>query len=120
MIASPCWAQAGAAAIPYRPASDGASPDPQQWLLVVGACAVLLAAMVFLLRRYGSRFTQVAGAGKRVRVLERSVITGNVQLLVIEYDARRMLLSVSPTGVACLRDDERIDARPAGSRAGQP
>ena len=64
------------------------------------------AVIVLLLRRYGSRLSATSTFAKRVRVMERSVIAHNVQLVVVEYDQRRLLLSVSPAGAHCLRDDD--------------
>ena len=106
LIAASVQGQASAPGIPYRSTTGSDAPEPQQWLLVIVGCALLLLVIVLLLRRYGSRLSATSTFAKRVRVMERSVIAHNVQLVVVEYDQRRLLLSVSPAGAHCLRDDD--------------
>jgi flagellar biogenesis protein FliO len=74
-------------------------------MVAVAACAALLALAIFLLRKYGGKLPILTTAGKRVRVLERTVIASQVQLVVVAYDDRMLLLSVSPAGATCLRDE---------------
>ena len=106
LISASVQAQASAPSIPYRSTAGSDAPEPQQWLLVIVGCALLLLVIVFLLRRYGSRLPVISTSTKRVRLVERAVVAHNVQIVVVEYDQRRLLLSVSPAGAHCLRDDD--------------
>ena len=99
------WGQASAPAIPYRSAVTGDTPDPQQWLLAVLGSAVLLAALIYAIRRFGARLPRLAAPKRQVKVIERTALAHGVQLMVVEYGERRLLLSVSAAGSTCLRDD---------------
>ncbi len=99
------WGQASAPAIPYRSAMTGDTPDPQQWLLAVLGCALLLAALIFAIRRFGARLPRLAAQQRHTKVLERTPLAHGVQLMVVEYGERRLLLSVTAAGSTCLRDD---------------
>jgi len=117
LAAASAHAQASApAAIPFRSANDGVGPAPGQWLLAVLACAMVLGVAIVLLRRFGTRLKVMPSTGKRVRVIERTGVANGVQLVVVEYESRRLLLSVSPTGATCLRDDPAL---PAGDKAAE-
>lgn len=98
------WGQASAPTIPYRSAVTGDTPDPQQWLLAVFGCALLLAVLIFAIRRVGLRVPRLAQK-RHVRVLERMPLAHGAHLMVVEYGDRRLLLSVTAAGSACLRDD---------------
>jgi flagellar biogenesis protein FliO len=82
----------------------GDTPDPQQWLLAVLGCALLLAGLIFAIRRLGARLPRLA-AQRRTKVLERTALAHGVHLMVVEYGERRLLLSVTAAGSTCLRDD---------------
>ena len=105
------WAIAGgahaqaASAIPYKAASEGRAFDGPQWLFAVVACCAFLGVALYVLRRFGSRLP-LAATGKRVRVIERTCIAPNTQLVVVEYERRRLLLSVSAGTTVCLRDSD--------------
>lgn len=109
------WAQASAPGIPFQSTHEAGTPGMQQWLLALLGCAALLALAVYLLRRLRSHIPMIgASVGKRVRVIERTSLAPNVQLVVIGYADRHLLLSVSATGATCLRDDEvAAPAQPA-------
>lgn len=124
IAAAVLWANAGvayaqaASAIPYKVASEGRAFDGQQWLLVVAACGAFLGVALYVLRRFGSRLPLAAATGKRVRVIERTCIAPSTQLVVVEYERRRLLLSVSAGTTICLRDSDATDAAmPAGGAA---
>jgi len=99
------WGQASAPAIPFRSGMAGDTPEPQQWLLAVLGSAVLLAALIYAIRRFGARLPRLASQQRQVKVLERTALAHGVQLVVVEYGERRLLLSVSAAGSTCLRDD---------------
>ncbi len=99
------WGQASAPAIPFRSAVTGDLPDPQQWLLAVLGCVLLLAALIFVIRRFGSRLPQLIAQQRHTKVLERTPLAHGAQLVVVEYGERRLLLSVTSSGGTCLRDD---------------
>ena len=106
------WGQASAPAIPFRSAMAGDTPEPQQWLLAVLGSAVLLAALIFAIRRFGARLPRLAAPHRHVKVIERTALAHGVQLMVVEYGERRLLLSVSAAGSTCLRDDPAGVASP--------
>lgn len=106
-----CWAQASAPSIPFRSAVAGESPAPQQWLVAVLGGALLLGGLLYLLRRFGGRLPRLAATPHRhLKVLERTGLANGVQLVVVEYDQRRLLLAVSATGAVSLRDDPLAEA----------
>ena len=107
-----------ASAIPYKAASQGRAFDGQQWLFAVVACGAFLGVALYVLRRFGSRLPLAVAHGKRVRVIERTCIAPNTQLVVVEYERRRLLLSVSAGTTVCLRDSDMADvSMPAGGAA---
>lgn len=99
------WGQASAPAIPFRSAMNGETPEPQQWLLAVLGCALLLVGLIFLIRRFGARLPQRLAQQRYTKILERTALAHGVQLMVVEYGERRLLLSVTSAGSTCLRDD---------------
>lgn len=112
------WGQASAPAIPYRSPVTGDTPDPQQWLLAMFGCALLLAALIFAIRRFGLRLPRLAVQQRHVKVLERTPLAHGAHLVLVEYDGRRLLLSVTAAGSTCLRDDPATDvvlAQPDGA-----
>jgi flagellar biogenesis protein FliO len=107
-----------ASAIPYKAASDERTFDAQQWLFVVVACGAFLGVALYVLRRFGTRLPRAwAATEKRVRVIERTCLAPNTQLVVVEYDRRRLLLSVSAGTTVCLRDSDANDAPITGGAA---
>ncbi len=126
LAAAVLWASAGvahaqvqaASAIPYKAALQGRAFDGQQWLFAVVACGAFLGVALYVLRRFGSRLPLAVAHGKRVRVIERTCIAPNTQLVVVEYERRRLLLSVSAGTTVCLRDSDMADvSMPAGGAA---
>ena len=107
------WGQASAPAIPFRSGMAGDTPEPQQWLLAVLGSAVLLAALIYAIRRFGARLPRLAAPQRQVKVIERTALAHGVQLMVVEYGERRLLLSVSAAGSTCLRDDPAGVASPS-------
>lgn len=99
------WGQASAPAIPFRPGFAGDTPEPQQWLLAVLGSALLLIALIYIIRRFGTRLPRFAATERQILVIERTALAHGVQLVVVEYGERRLLLSVSAAGTTCLRDD---------------
>jgi flagellar biogenesis protein FliO len=100
------WAQASAPAIPFREAVGGDTPEPQQWIVALLSCGVLLVALLYLLRRFGSHLPRgIRASSQRLKVVERTSVTHGVQLVVVEYGQRHLLLSISAAGTVCLRDD---------------
>jgi flagellar biogenesis protein FliO len=119
IAAAVLWTSAGvacaqaASAIPYKVASEGPAFDGPQWLFVVAACGAFLGVALYVLRRFGSRLPLAATTRKRVRVIERTSIAPHTQLVVVEYERRRLLLSVSAGATVCLRDSDATDATDA-------
>lgn len=100
----------------FKPESEASWPSAGQWFVAALACALLLAALIWLLRRRGSA-TLPWGTQRSadVVVLERTPLTAHTQLVLVRYAGRRLLLSVGSTGATCLRDDP-ID----GAGRGEP
>jgi hypothetical protein len=96
-----------ASAIPYRAAtSDPAAPTATQWLGVGAACAVLLVVLVVAVRRGALPSRMGVSKRQHLRVVERLPVAGSgTQLLVVEYEQRRLLLAVAAGHACCLRDD---------------
>ena len=99
------WGQASAPSIPFRSAMSGETPEPQQWLLAVLGCALLLVGLIFVIRRFGARLPLRQAQQRYTTVLERTMLAQGAQLMVVEYGERRLLLSVTSAGSTCLRDD---------------
>jgi flagellar biogenesis protein FliO len=109
-------AQASAPAIPFRASAGDNSPDPQQWIVAVLGSGVLLMGLLYLLRRFGSHLPAGARVSRRqVKVVERTTVAQGVQLLVVEYEQHRLLLSVSAAGTVCLRDEALEPPAPGGT-----
>jgi flagellar biogenesis protein FliO len=93
------------AAIPFKPAQDSSLPTGPQWGLAIVLCAAALGIALYVLRRRG----RVPLAWKRqtglLNVLESRMLSAHVQLHVVRYGDRQLLLSVGPAGTQCLRDD---------------
>ncbi len=69
-------------------------------------CAMAFGAALYLLHRRGGK---VAVGWKRqaglLDVVETRALSPQVQLNVVRYGGRQLLLSVGPAGTQCLRDD---------------
>jgi hypothetical protein len=99
--------ETAASAIPYRVAtSDPAAPTAMQWLGVGAVCAVFLFVLVMAVRRGAWPLCMGESKRQRLRVVERLPVAGSgTQLLVVEYEQRRLLLAVAAGHACCLRDD---------------
>lgn len=107
-------AVAASAPLPFKAAADTALPGASQWGMALLLCSAALAFALWLLRRRGA----VAAAWPRgrpamVEILESRAVTPQHQLVVARYAGRQLLLSVGPSGIHCLRDDEAAAQRPA-------
>jgi hypothetical protein len=103
------WA---ATPIAFKP-DRAEGPEAQTWGVAVLFAGVALAALLYLVRRYGAlpgRASHAAAAsatGPGVRVVQSVRVSPQVQLTVVEFDGRRLLLSVGGTSATVL---ERGDA----------
>lgn len=107
---NPPATSASAAAIPFKPAEDSALPSGPQWGLAIVLCIAALAAVLYQLRRRGA--VAWKREGRLLSVVETRALSPQVQLNVVRYGDRQLLLSVGPAGTQCLRDDP-ADAGPA-------
>lgn len=100
---NPPATSASAVAIPFKPAEDSALSSGPQWGLAIMLCIAALGAVFYQLRRRG------AVTWKResdlLSVVETRALSPQVQLSVVRYGGRQLLLSIGPTGIQCLRDD---------------
>lgn len=111
-------ASAGASApLPFKTAAAAELPSASEWLLAVLLCAALLAALVWVLRRQHGKPQWGRQAGL-MKILDRQTLTTQVQLVVLQYGQRQLLISVGPAGTQCLRDDRRDDL-PGGPTANE-
>lgn len=99
---------ASAAALPFKPVDDSALPSGAEWSVALVLCLALLAVLVVALKRRGGHKPWRREPGM-VEVLERRALNANTQLVVTRYGGRRLLLSVGPAGIQCLRDDAEGD-----------
>ena len=100
-------ATAASTAIPFKPQEDPALPSAPQWGLAIVLCAAALGVALWVLRQRGARG---AAPWKRqgealLHVVESRALNAQVQLSVVRYGRRQLLLSVGPSGTQCLRDD---------------
>lgn len=95
---------ASAVAIPFKPAEDTALPSGPQWGLAIVLCVAALGAMLYQLRRRRGAVTWKREGGL-LNVVETRALNQQVQLSVVRYGSRQLLLSIGPTGTQCLRDD---------------
>lgn len=100
---------ASAAAIPFKPVEDTALPSGPQWGLAIVLCVAALGAVLYQLRRRGAVAWKREGG--LLNVVETRALSAQVQLSVVRYGGRQLLLSVGPAGTQCLRDDP-ADAGP--------
>jgi len=100
-------ATTASAAIPFKPAEDTSLPTGSQWGLALVLCAVALGAALYLLhRRGGKAFIGWKLAGDNLlNLVESRALSPQVQLHVVRYRGRQLLLSVSNAGTQCLSDD---------------
>jgi hypothetical protein len=102
-------ATAASAAIPFKPAEDPALPSGPQWGLALVLCVAALGAALLVLRRRGNAAIGWKRQGGLLDVVESRALNAQVQLNVVRYRGRQLLLSVGPTGTQCLRDDPADD-----------
>jgi hypothetical protein len=98
-------ATTASAAIPFKPAEDPGLPSGSQWGLALVLCAAALAALLYLLHRRGKVIVGWKRPGSMLDVVETRALNAQVQLNVVRYGKRQLLLSVGPAGTQCLRDD---------------
>lgn len=100
-------ATSASAVIPFKPAEDTSLPSGSQWGLAVVLCAMALGASLYLLRRRGGKAVigwKRPGVGQ-LDIVETRALSPQVQLHIVRYGGRQLLLSVGPAGTQCLRDD---------------
>jgi flagellar biogenesis protein FliO len=102
-------ASASVAAIPFKQDTALASAP-----LGGGAVAVLLVSLlaiagVLVLRR---RLPLAAGGGRLLRVLERQPLGPRAQLVVVEFEGRRLLLAHTEQGVTAVAESPAPPAAP--------
>jgi flagellar biogenesis protein FliO len=105
-------ATTASAVIPFKPAEDPGLPSASQWGLALVLCAAALGALLYLLHRRGKATVGWKRPGGMLDVVERRTLTAQVQLQVVRYGERQLLLSVGPAGTQCLRDDPISDEIP--------
>jgi len=98
-------ATTASAAIPFKPAQDPALPSGPQWGLAIVLCIAALGAALWVLRRRGNTAIGWKRQGALLDVVETRALSAQVQLNVVRYGSRQLLLSVGPAGTQCLRDD---------------
>jgi flagellar biogenesis protein FliO len=107
--------------IPYKPASADALPGAGTWLGALLACVLLLAGIIWVLRRYGLKgrgdttstiignwwqpLRQGLAQPAQSRVIERLPLAPHTQLVVVQVQQRRLVLAVNPQQTTCLRDE---------------
>jgi len=99
---------ASAASIPFKPAEDAALPSGPQWGLAIVLCVAALGAILYQLRHRRGAVAWRRESGL-LNVVETRALNPQVQLSVVRYGNRQLLLSVGPAGTQCLRDDP-VDA----------
>ena len=92
------------APLPFKTAPAADLPSASEWLLALLLCAALLMGLLWLLRRRQGKL-QWGRQAQLLKVLDRQALSAQVQLVVLQYQGRRLLLSVGPAGTQCLRDD---------------
>lgn len=106
--AASCGAQAALAAgpIPFRPEESFWAP---LWpaLAVLGALVLVAAAAAYGARRFGWR--RIAGAGRRLRILERLPVSRQGALLLVECDGRTLLIGQSGSSIRLV---DRMESAP--------
>lgn len=105
-------ATSASAAIPFKPEQDTALPSGPQWGLAIVLCLAALGAALLVLRRRGNATIGWKRQGGLLDVVETRALSAQVQLNVVRYGGRQLLLSVGPAGTQCLRDDP-VDEGPA-------
>ncbi len=99
-------AAASAVALPFRPASEADLPTGTSLALTSVLALALLAVAYLLAKRRGLVTPWQRGSSTgQLEVIERRALTPQTQLVVARYGARRLLLSVGPSGTQLLRDD---------------
>jgi hypothetical protein len=102
-----CWAlaQEAAPSIPFKADKPADLPGAQEWIVGALACMVLLAVLLMLARRFGSRWRWRAHRPSAVSVVERTQLTANSHMVVARYRDRELLLVVGPSFASCIRDE---------------
>ncbi len=101
----PATSASASASIPFKPAEDTNLPSGPQWGLAFVLCAAALGVTLYALRRRGHGAVAWKRQQGLLTVVETRALTAQVQLHVVHYGGRQLLLSVGPTGTQCLRDD---------------
>ncbi len=95
---------AASSPLPFKASAAADLPTASEWLLALLLCAALLAALLWLLRRQQGK-PQWGRQSSLLKVLDRQALSPQVQLVVLQYHGRQLLLSIGPTGTQCLRDE---------------
>ena len=98
-------ATAASAVIPFKPEEDPTLPSGPQWGLAILLCVAALGAALLVLRRRGGNAIGWKRQSGLLDVVESRALNAQVQLNVVRYRGRQLLLSVGPAGTQCLRDD---------------
>lgn len=72
----------------------------------------LLGGMLLLLRRKGGKLlplTRGTRPGRSIQVIERTALTANHSLHLVEFNGQRLLLGVSPGGIEVLQGVARLE-----------
>lgn len=106
------------AGIPFKP-EQAEGPTAQGWGLALLACTAALVVLLVMARRFGPRLGRGLGApvaqGAAVRVVSTTRLTPQVQLAVVEFDGRQLLLSVSGAATTLLSESKACRAPEAGA-----
>jgi flagellar biogenesis protein FliO len=100
---------ASAPALAFKPVSESTLPGPQQWAVATLACLLALLVAVWWLRKQGGRLHKTWGTrqDRLVVVVERTPITPQTHLLVVDHGDERLLLSVGPAGTQLITRHQR-------------
>ncbi|HSW06370.1 flagellar biosynthetic protein FliO [Aquabacterium sp.] len=104
--------------IPFKTEAATQLPGSGQWLGAILACLVLLAVLLWFLKRHGPKVAARWGTpiartgGRRIRIVERTALSAGVSLVAIEYDGRKLLLASGSSHTTCLRDEPMAACAP--------
>jgi len=92
-------------AIPFKPVHAEASAG-LDFPVAFAACLVLLAAAIFVLRRWGPRTVGgLRGTRRAVEVVESTRLRDKTSVSVIRYKGRELLVAHSEHAITVLADD---------------
>jgi flagellar biogenesis protein FliO len=89
-------------AIPFKPASSSATGDPYQLIIGFVVCMLVLAVVIYVLRRRLASSLTIGGVKKQLRVTETQRLGARSTLHVVEFAGTRYLLAQTEQHVSCI------------------